>query len=59
MEVNGPYTIEDMEYVRDATRPGQGVLVLMAAGGEKFAAPMSVNEITAKLEKLLRDVEGL
>lgn len=57
-EVNGPYFIEEVEYVRDAQSREAGVLLLTAAGGVQFASPMSVNQLQAVLEKLRRELEA-
>ena len=50
-EANGPYFIEKFEYVRDVSNREQGVLVMDAAGGDQFAAPMSTSQLKALIEK--------
>lgn len=55
-ETNGPYIIEEFEYVRDVKRRDHGTLLLTAAGGEQFASPMSVGELRAKIDRLQREL---
>ena len=58
-EVNGPYIIDEFRYVRDATDREQGILLMIAAGGEQFGAPMSVSQIKALIEKLQSDLAAI
>jgi hypothetical protein len=55
-ELNGPYIIEEIEYIRHAGKESRGSLVFTAAGGEQFAAPMSPNQLKAMLEKLRNEL---
>ena len=58
-EMNGPYIIEEFEYVRDAQKRDQGTLMLTAAGGEQFAAPMTVKQLQATIDRLRRELGAL
>lgn len=56
--VNGPYIIEKIQYIRDKDRRKEGALLITTTGGEQFGAPMSVNELKARIEQLQRDIES-
>lgn len=45
ISVKGPYFIEEFSYKRDAKDREQGVLLMTAAGGEQFGAPMSITKM--------------
>ena len=59
MAIDGPYIIEDFQFVRNALNPREGTILLTAAGGEQFAAPMSVNEARARFDRVLSELGDL
>lgn len=56
-EVNGPYFIEKLEYVRDVTALKQNALLLTTTGGEQFGFPMTEDELRVQIERLKSALE--
>jgi len=59
MEINGPYIVEEFEFIRDVNNSDRGIFVAITAGGVRFGMPMTVGELKARLDRMQRELSDL